>query len=116
MNQNLSTVDKYVAEEVALGRLVVALTGVVIYRNPIGIIPKPHQPGKCKLIVDLSTPPAFSVNDGIPTRWCSLDFVSVDQAARRVMKGGRGALMAKSDLQSIQTCPSTPRRSSFAGL
>ena len=100
MNLNPSTVDKYVVEEVVLGRLVAAHTGVVIRRNLIGIIPKPHQPGKYTLIVDLSAPPAFSVNDSIPTRWCSLDYVSVDQAARLVMKCGRGALMTKSDLQS----------------
>ncbi len=97
---NPFTVNKYVAEEMALGRRVVVHTKAGMRRNPIGIIPKPHQPGKYRLIVDLSAPPAFSVNDGIPAGLCSLDYVSVDQAARLVMKCGRGALMAKCDLQS----------------
>ena len=97
---NPSTVNKYVAEEMALGRLVVFHTKAGIRRNPIGIIPKPHQPGKYRLIVDLSALPAFSMNDGIPVGLSSLDYVSVDQAARLVMKCGRGALIAKCDLQS----------------
>ena len=101
VNANPSTVDRYIAEEVtALGRMAVAHSGAATRRNPIGIIPKPYQPGKHRLIVDLSAPPAFSVNDGIPAERCSLDYVSVDQAARLVMKCGKGALMAKTDLQS----------------
>ena len=42
---NPSIVDKYVAEEMALGRLVVAHADAGIRRNPVGIIPKPYQPG-----------------------------------------------------------------------
>ena len=84
-----------------MGRLVQLSQGTIpIRRNPIGIIPKPHQPGKFRLIVDLSAPPAFSVNDGTLAEECSLEYVSVDQAARLVSKCGRGALMAKIDLQS----------------
>ena len=31
--------------------------------SPISLIPKPHQPGKWRLIVDLSLPCGASVND-----------------------------------------------------
>ena len=93
------TVDRYIVEEVTLGRMAVAHSGAVIRRNPIGIIPKPYQPGKYQLIVDLSAL-QHSMNDGIPAERCSLDYVSVDQAARLVMKCGKGALMAKTDLQN----------------
>ena len=40
-----ATVDKYIAEEVASGRLVES-QDPSIHRNPIGMISKPHQPGK----------------------------------------------------------------------
>lgn len=69
-------------------------------RNPIGIIPKPHQPGRYRLIVDLSAPRGASINDGIPAELSSLAYITVDQAARLVARSGRGALMAKTDLHS----------------
>ena len=98
VQENLASVEKYIADEVALGRLVQSQDSTVC-RNPIGLIPKPHQPGKFRLIVDLSAPPSFSVNDGIAASRCSLEYVSVDRAARLVSKSGKGALMAKTDLQ-----------------
>ena len=86
VNANRSTVDKYIAEEVAMGRLVqLPQDDLPIRRNPIGIIPKPHQPGKFRLIVDLSAPPDFSVNDGISAALCSVRYVKVDRAARNVV-------------------------------
>ena len=39
--------------------------------NGFGIIPKPHQPGKYRLIVDLPHPRGASVNDGIERELCS---------------------------------------------
>ena len=90
--------EKYIADEVALGRLVQSQDGTV-RRNPIGLIPKSHHPGKFRLIVDLSAAPSFSVNDGIAASRCLLEYVSVDQAARLVRKSGKGALMVKTDLQ-----------------
>ena len=91
MNRNSFTMDKYITEEVVLARLLVVLTGVVIHWNPIGILLKPHQPEKYRLIFDFFVPSAFSVNNAIPMMWCSLGYGSVDQAARLVMKCGRGA-------------------------
>ena len=69
---NPATVEKYVTE--ALGRLVQSQVAG-IHRNPISIIPKPHQPGKFRLIVDLSAPASSSVNDGISAYWCSMEYV-----------------------------------------
>ena len=94
-----ATVDKYIAEEVASGRLVESQDPST-RRNPIGIISKPHQPGKFRLIVDLSAPQGFSVNDGISSELCSLVYISVDKAASLIACCGRGALMAKTDLRS----------------
>ena len=69
-------------------------------KNPIGLIPKSYQPGKFWLIADLSAQLGFSVNDGITSAWCSLEYTSVDRAARLVAQSGKGALMAKTDLLS----------------
>ena len=77
--RNPIVVDKYIESELATGRLaVISSTALVVRKNPIGIIPKPHQPGKFRLIVDLSSPVGGSVNDGIDKNLCSLQFTSVD--------------------------------------
>ena len=44
-----------------------------------------HQPGKWRLILDLSFLPASTVNDGIP---CSLKFTTVDDAVRLISRVG----------------------------
>ena len=67
-------------------------------KNPIGVIPKPHQLGKFHMIVDLSAPQDASVNDLINVQLCALSYASVEQAARLVKAPGRGALMGKLDL------------------
>ena len=66
--QNPEVVDAYLAKEVAAGRVVAVgaehqQTGVRISR--FGVIPKPHQPGKWRLILDMSHPKGGSINDGI---------------------------------------------------
>ena len=68
--------------------------------NPFGIIPKPHEPGKWRLILNLSSPRGASVNDGIDPDLCSISYVRIDQAAKRALDMGHGALMAKLDLQN----------------
>ena len=64
-----------------------------------GVIPKPHQPGKWRLITDLSSPEGSSINDGIATRLCSLSYTSVDDAVRSVLELWQGTVLAKFDLQ-----------------
>ena len=66
--QNPAVVDRYLATEVGLGRILgplepSSLPLVVI--NRFGVIPKSHQPGRWRLIVDLSHPNGWSVNNGI---------------------------------------------------
>ena len=75
-----------------------ALPGLQISR--MGVIPKGHIPGKWRLITDLSFPPGNSVNDGIDVTWCSLQYTSVEKVARAAQSLGKGALMAKVDIQS----------------
>ena len=66
----------------------------------MGVIPKAHQPDRWRFIVDLSSPRAASVNDGIAPNLCSLSYVSIDVAARKICELGTGAMMAKLDIQS----------------
>ena len=113
VTNNPSVVSRYIAEEVAAGRLEVSHSPTT-RTNPIGLIPKPHRPGEFRLIVDLSAPCGASVNDGISPSLCSLDYASVDQAARLVARCGKGALMAKTDLRSAYR--HVPVHSSDRGL
>ena len=101
--QNKEVVEGYLGKEVAEGRVVGPLTsssvaGVQV--SPFGVIPKPHQPGKWRLIVDLSAPEGHSVNDGIDKKLCALKYVSVDDVALVIQKLGRGAQLAKMDVQA----------------
>ena len=70
-----------------------------IHISRFGIIPKKSQPGRWRLIVDLSAPDGASVNDGIVPSLCSLSYTSVDDAAVEVLQLGKGALLAKLDIQ-----------------
>ena len=63
-----------------------------VHVSRFGVIPKGSQPGKWRLIVDLSDPDGRSVNDGISGEGCSLSYVSVDDAARMVLRRGPGVV------------------------
>lgn len=101
--QNPEVVDKYLEKEIRLGRVigpmeVGELPGAHVSR--FGVIEKPHQPGKYRLIVDLSHPEGQSVNDGIEPELCTLQYTSVDAAAIRVCALGAGTKLAKFDIGS----------------
>jgi hypothetical protein len=63
------------------------------------MIPK-GQPGKWRLILDLSSPHGRSVNDGIDPEQFSLHYIKFDEVVAMVTKLGQGALIAKFDVQS----------------
>ena len=67
--------------------------------NRFGVIPKSNQPGKWWLIQDLSHTPDYSVNDGTDSQWRSLCYATVDQAIAHTLRLGRGALLAKEDVE-----------------
>jgi hypothetical protein len=64
------------------------------------VIPKRNQEGKWRLILDLSSPTGNSVNDGIPKDKFSVQYMHVDDIINAVMELGRGALIAKFDIQN----------------
>ena len=68
-----------------------------VHVSRFGVIEKPHQPGKYRLIVDLSHPEGQSVNDGIEADICTL---SVDTAVARAVAHGSAARLSKFDVES----------------
>ena len=98
-------VDSYLAKERGAGRVIGPLSGLEAARAGVhvrrfGVIPKPHQPGKWRLIVDLSHPNGQSVNDGVSSELCSLTYASIDQAASIIVRLGRFSELAKVDVAS----------------
>ena len=69
-----------------------------IHLSRFGVIPKRHQPGKWRLILDLSHPTGYSVNDGIAKELSTLQYASVDDAARIISDLGPGTMLAKIDI------------------
>ena len=117
--QHPSVVEQYLANKVSLGR-VAGPFSVPRYPNlhvsSFGVIPKRGQPGKWRLIVDLSSPGGASVNDGIDPKEFTLHCITVDQVICLVSKLGPGALMAKFDVEAATaTCPYTFPTTSFWG-
>ena len=94
-------VDKYLADELGAGRLVgpLAQPPPCLQVSRFGVIPKGSQPGKWRLIVDLSSPEGASVNDGVSEDLCSLRYPSFDVAAKLLLQLGPGAQMSKLDIK-----------------
>lgn len=94
-------VDEYLRNEVRLGRVAGPFRKPpfpYLHVSSFGVIPKSGQPGKWRLIVDLSSPDGLSVNDGIDADSFSLQYIKVDDIIRMVDAYGPGALMAKFDV------------------
>ena len=98
---NAAVIDSYL-QECAAARILCLdeRRAAEAHISPMGVIPKAHQPCRWRLIVDLSSPRATSVNNGIAPNLCSLSYVSIDVAARKICELGTGAMMAKLDIQS----------------
>ena len=104
-SQHPEPIQKYVASETAAGRFIGPVSTNVAHTLDIqisrfGIIPKPHQPGKWRLITDLSSPTGTSVNDGRDPNLCSVAYASVHEAVNVITRLGRGTQLAKFDLES----------------
>ena len=72
-----------------------------LHINCFGVIPKNNQPGKWRLILDLSSPAGYSMNDGISKPPFTVQYVSVDAVIEGIMAQGRGTVMAKFDVASV---------------
>ncbi len=102
-HQQASVVARYLQVELAQGRVVGPVSpgdAPWAHFSRFGVIPKKSSPGEWRLIVDLSSPQGKSVNDGIPTELCSLQYASVDDAAAVILSLGRNVHLAKLDIKS----------------
>ena len=101
--QNPQVISDYVHHEMEAGNILGPFPPNTIpnlHINRFGVIPKKHQPGKWRLITDLSFPDGSSVNYAIDPSLCSLTYTSIEQVAEAAMKLGAGSLLAKIDIKS----------------
>ena len=102
-DENPQVVRDYLEAELRRGTMLGPLSREEVpevHLNRFGVIPKSSQPGKWRLIVDLSYPEGRSVNDAISPEQCSLQYVKVDDVVRKLLELGPAALMAKIDIKS----------------
>ena len=118
--QHSGIIDKYLANEVSLGRVAGPFDTPPIpnlHVSSFGVIPKKGQEGKWRLIVDLSSPTGASVNDGINAEDFALQYIKLDQIIGMVSRFGKGALMAKFDVESAyRNIPVSPKDRYLLGL
>ena len=97
-------VSRYIATEVELHRIArigpsSSASHLDIQISPLGVVPKKGRADQWRMIMDLSSPNGESVNDGISKEISSCQYTSVMVAAQRVLKVGKGALLAKMDIK-----------------
>ena len=101
---HIAVVDDYLKTEIALARVAGPFSPKAVGQGQIsrfGVIPKNHQPDKWRLIVDLSYPSSHSINDGIPSALCSLQYVTIDDAVQHILKLGVGTRLKSIMLQNF---------------
>ena len=96
------TVIQKLSKEIKLGRIAgpfqdMPFSNLII--SPVGLVPK-SEPGKFRLIHNLSFPEGGSINDGIDRELCKVQYANFDDAVNLVVRVGKGALMAKADIES----------------
>ena len=118
--QNPRVVEEYLQKELTQGNILGpfhASSMPSVQVNRFGCIPKKHQPGKWRLIMDLSYPERGSVNDAINPSLCSLSYISVEKVAKQAMSLGSGTLLAKIDIKSAyRLVPVHPSERKLLGM
>jgi hypothetical protein len=100
--QDPSLVVQKISKEVDMGRIAgpfVSKPFPNLIVSPVGLVPKAEQ-GKFRLIQHLSFPEGGSINDGISKDFCRVQYTNFDVAVGLVIRAGKGALMAKADIES----------------
>lgn len=101
--QHAAVIDAYLDNECSLGRVAGPFDTPPItplHISSFGVIPKKGQPGKWRLIFDLSSPAGHSVNEGIdPEEW-SMQYIKIDDVVNMISNLEKGALFAKFDVES----------------
>ncbi|KAJ1163103.1 hypothetical protein NDU88_003566 [Pleurodeles waltl] len=95
-------VQEKLEKELQLGRVAGPFTQPPLPNfivSSLGIVPKKDQ-GKYRMVHYLSYPKGSSVNDYLEEGTCSVCYASFDEAVDLVRAAGKGALMAKADIES----------------
>ena len=98
---DLSIVREKIQEELLLGRIAGPFNDPPfkpMFISPLSLIPKRDQPGKYRIIHNLSFPPGHSVNDGIPHKYSAVQYQNLLEAVSLIKQRGRGCLIAKADI------------------
>ena len=75
--------------------------------SPLGAVPK--KDGTFRIILDLSSPRGYSINDGISREDFSVRYTSFDEATYLVRQLGPDCMMAKLDIKhAFRLCPVRP--------
>ena len=101
--QHPDVVQEYLKCEVSNNRVVGPFQKPLsppVHVSRFGVIPKRHQHNKWRLIVDLSYPHNYSINDGIPKSLCSLTYITLEDAIKEIQKTGCNTLLAKVDIKN----------------
>ena len=98
-----SVIDNYLHRELAKGRIACPFSSPLLphlHISRFGVIPKKHQPGKWRLILNLFSPHGHSVNDGIRKDPFTVQYMKVDDTIDGIRPLGRGTLLAEFDVES----------------
>ena len=94
-------IDNELAKECAAGRVLGPFTHRPFKNlrcSGVGVIPKKRN--KWRMIMHLSAPAGYSINDFISSDDFSLHYASIDDAVKLLLSLGTGAKMAKVDLKA----------------
>ena len=107
---NASAVTEAISKELSRGHVAGPFTKAPfenLHCSPLGAVPK--KDGSYLLIIDISSPPGRSINEGISKDNYSVVFSRFDDAVTMVQCLGIGALMAKVDIKhAFRICPVRP--------
>lgn len=96
-----SVIQEFIHQGIELGRIAGPFTSPPLSNfvsSPLGVVPK-SEPGKFRVIHDLSFPKHDSVNLLIPEENSKVKYDSIDVVTDLLRQFGQGALMAKTDIQ-----------------
>ena len=118
-NEHPAVISEGLTTEVHNGRLAGPFNPAdypYVHISSLGAVPKKHS-DKWRLILDLSHPPGSSVNDGISKPLCSLTYMRVQDAVRKILEFGQGCYLAKIDIESaFRNVPVHPHDRQLLGM
>ena len=94
--ENISVATEMIHVEQNMGRIAGPFISVI---SPLGLIPK-SEPGKFRVIHDLSFPKGDSVNSGIPKESCSVSYEDYDYLISLLTSVGQGCFITKADIKA----------------